>query len=103
MEWAVVQHLTGVRWKAIAVVSEVKPSRSHSVLLLVMVQGGYTLTPFPCRAIVSPPATYVNSSPWNRWSHMSQDIGTPRKPSQTPTKVAAYEMELGEKLCNSTL
>jgi hypothetical protein len=47
-----------------------------------------------------PPA--VKSSPQKRWSHRSHETGMPKNPSQMPMKVAAYEMELGAKLCSST-
>jgi hypothetical protein len=38
-----------------------------------------------------------------RWVHRSQWGSTPRKPSQTAAKMAACAMELGLKLCSSTL
>ena len=43
----------------------------------------------------------TKSSPRNRWIHRSQCASIPRYPSQTATKTAAYEMELGPKLCSS--
>jgi hypothetical protein len=42
------------------------------------------------------------SSARKRWTQRSQFTGIPRNPSQTPMKVAAYEITLMEKLCNST-
>jgi hypothetical protein len=44
----------------------------------------------------------VCSSARKRWTQGSQFIGIPRKPSQTPTNVAAYEIAFGVKLCSST-
>jgi hypothetical protein len=63
--------------------------------------------------IVMPPArttrrtrgfgvTSVCSSARKRWTQRSQFAGIPRNPSQTPTKVAAYDIVFGAKLCNST-
>jgi hypothetical protein len=40
----------------------------------------------------------VCSSAQNKWTQRSQFTGIPRNPSQTPTKVAACEIALGEKL-----
>ena len=37
-----------------------------------------------------------------RWSHSSQWGAMPKYPSQTATKMAAYAVELGLKLCSST-
>ena len=50
------------------------------------------------------PRTFsMKSSPRNKWIHRSQCASIPRYPLQTATKTAAYEMELGAKLCSSTL
>jgi hypothetical protein len=38
-----------------------------------------------------------------RWTQRSQFTGIPRKPSQTPTNVAACEIAFGVKLCSSML
>jgi hypothetical protein len=37
-----------------------------------------------------------------RWTQRPQFTGIPRKPSQTPTNVAACEIAFGVKLCSST-
>jgi hypothetical protein len=53
------------------------------------------------RTRVSVVAT-VCSSARNRSIQRSQFTGIPRTPSQTPTKVATYEIALGVKLWSST-
>jgi hypothetical protein len=40
----------------------------------------------------------VCSSTWKIWIQRSQFTGIPRKPSQTPTNVAACEIAFGAKL-----
>ena len=48
------------------------------------------------------PLTFsTKSSPQKRWIHISQCASIPKYPLQTTTKTAAYEMELGLKLCSS--
>jgi hypothetical protein len=42
------------------------------------------------------------SSARKRWTKRSQFTGIPRKPSQTPTNMAACEIAFGVKLCSST-
>jgi hypothetical protein len=44
----------------------------------------------------------VCNSARKRWTQISQFAGITRNPSHTPTKVAAYEMAFGAKLCSST-
>jgi hypothetical protein len=44
----------------------------------------------------------VCSSARKRWTQRSQFTDIPRKPSQTPTNVAACEIAFGVKLCSST-
>jgi hypothetical protein len=44
----------------------------------------------------------VCNSARKRWTQRSQFTEIPKKPSQTPTNVAAYEIAFGVKLCSST-
>jgi hypothetical protein len=48
------------------------------------------------------PVARVWSSARNRCTQRSEFAGISRNPSQTVTKVAAYDMVLGEKLWSST-
>jgi hypothetical protein len=49
------------------------------------------------RRVLSSDAGSVCSSVRKRWTQRSQFTGVPRKPSQTPTNVAACEIALGVK------
>jgi hypothetical protein len=75
--------------------------------LEVIVQGMYSLREL-CTARAKPPARAVRrvlssdvgsvcSSVRKRWTQRSQFTGIPRKPSQTPTNVAACEIAFGVK------
>jgi hypothetical protein len=44
----------------------------------------------------------AKNSAQKRWVHRSLWGSIPKNPSQTATKMAAYAMELGLKLCSST-
>jgi hypothetical protein len=44
----------------------------------------------------------VCSSARKSWTQRSQFTGIPRKPSQTPTNMAACEIAFGVKFCSST-
>jgi hypothetical protein len=48
------------------------------------------------------PVGEAKSSAQKRWVHKSQWGVIPKYPSHTATKMAACEMELGVRLCNST-
>jgi hypothetical protein len=48
------------------------------------------------------PVSEAKSSAKKRWVHKSQWGAIPKYPSHTATKMAACEMELGVRLCNST-
>jgi hypothetical protein len=50
------------------------------------------------RGVLGSDVACVCSSAWKRWIQRSQFTGIPRKPSQTPTNVAAYEIAFGAKL-----
>jgi hypothetical protein len=54
------------------------------------------------RRVLGSDVDNVCSSARKRWTQKSQFTGIPRKPSQTPTNVAACEIAFGVKLCNST-
>jgi hypothetical protein len=75
--------------------------------LEVIVQGMYSLREL-CTTRAKPPARAarrvlssdvgsVCSSVRKRWTQRSQFTGIPRKPSQTPTNVAACEIAFGVK------
>jgi hypothetical protein len=49
------------------------------------------------------PVVKAKGSPEKRWVHRSQWGSIPKKPSQTAAKMAACAMELGLRLCSSTL
>jgi hypothetical protein len=49
------------------------------------------------------PVGEAKSSAEKRWVHRSQWGAIPKYPSQTAAKMAACEMELGLRLCSSTL
>jgi hypothetical protein len=79
------------------------------VLLVVIVLGMYSSLCWVRTASDMPPACVarrvlgsdvgrVYSSEWKRWIQRSQFMGIPRKPSQTPTNVAACEIAFGAKL-----
>jgi hypothetical protein len=81
--------------------------------LEVIVQGMYSSLRELRNAIAKPPARAarrvlgsvvdsVCNSARKRWTQRSQFTGIPRKPSQTPTNVAAYEIAFGVKLCCCT-
>jgi hypothetical protein len=53
------------------------------------------------RTLLSPVGK-AKGSARKRWVHKSQWGAIPKYPSHTATKMAACEMELGERLCNST-
>jgi hypothetical protein len=55
------------------------------------------------RRVLGSDAASVCNSAWKRWTQRSQFTGIPRKPSQTPTNMAACEIAFGVKLCSSTL
>jgi hypothetical protein len=48
------------------------------------------------------PVGEAKSSAKKRWVYKSQWEAIPKYPSHTATKMAAYEIELGLRLCNST-
>jgi hypothetical protein len=52
------------------------------------------------RTLLSP-VDEAKSSAEKRWVHRSQWGAIPKYPSQTATKMAACEMELGLRLCSS--
>jgi hypothetical protein len=52
--------------------------------------------------ILLSPVDKAKGSARKRWVHKSQWGAIPKYPSHNATKIAAYEMELGERLCNST-
>jgi hypothetical protein len=54
------------------------------------------------RRVLGSDVASVCSSVRKRWTQRSQFTGIPRKPSQTPTNVAACEIAFGVKLCSST-
>jgi hypothetical protein len=54
------------------------------------------------RRVLGSDVASVCSSAWKRWTQRSQFTGIPKKPSQTPTNVAACEIAFGVKLCSST-
>jgi hypothetical protein len=54
------------------------------------------------RRVLGSDVANVWSSARKRWTQRSQFTGIPRKPSQTPTSVPAYEISFGVKLCSST-
>jgi hypothetical protein len=54
------------------------------------------------RRVLGSDVASVCNSAWKRWTQRSQFTGIPRKPSQTPTNVAACEIAFGVKLCSST-
>jgi hypothetical protein len=81
--------------------------------LEVIVQGMYSSLRVLRTASAKPPARAawrvlgfdvdnVCSSARKRWTQRSQFTEIPRKPSQTPTNVAACEIAFGVKLCSST-
>jgi hypothetical protein len=81
--------------------------------LEVIVQGMYSSLRELCNASDNPPVratrrvlgsdvASVCNSARKRWTQRSQFTGIPRKPSQTPTNVAACKIVFGVKLCNST-
>jgi hypothetical protein len=55
-----------------------------------------------CRTDPPSPVGEAKSSTEKRWVHKSQWGSIPKYPSHTATKMAACEMELGLRLCNST-
>jgi hypothetical protein len=54
------------------------------------------------RTLLSP-VVEAKSSTEKRWVHRSQWGAIPKNTSQTAAKMAAYAMELGLRLCSSTL
>jgi hypothetical protein len=81
--------------------------------LEVIVQGMYSSlrvlrtasAKLPARAtwrVLGSDVASVCSSARKRWTQRSQFTGIPKKPSQTPTNVAACEIAFGVKLCSST-
>jgi hypothetical protein len=54
------------------------------------------------RRVLGSDVASVCSSARKRWTQRSEFTGIPRKPSQTPTNVAAYEIAFGMKLCSFT-
>jgi hypothetical protein len=54
------------------------------------------------RCVFGSDVASVCNSARKRWTQRSQFSGIPRKPSQTPTNMVAYEIVFGVKLCSST-
>jgi hypothetical protein len=54
------------------------------------------------RRVLDSDVDSICNSARKRWTQRSQFTGIPRKPSQTPTNVATYEIAFGVKLCSST-
>ena len=52
--------------------------------------------------ILLSPVDKAKGSARKRWVHKSQWGAIPKYPLHTATKIAACEMELGVRLCNST-
>jgi hypothetical protein len=53
------------------------------------------------RRVLGSNVSNVCSSTRKRWTQRSQFTGIPRKPSQTPTNVAACEIAFSVKFCSS--
>src|SRR6185312_14872795 len=95
----------------VAEIAQVEPPTGPPALLVVILFEIYKFFRLGCRWSIKPPArancfgcprTFsTKSSPWKRWIHRSQWASIPKYPSQTATKTATCEMELGPKLCSS--